>query len=73
MKVMKIASIISGTVFVFYAILLLLQLWIEVVSWTVFVKLTITACVLIVVTFGVALLYREYIEEKRMKDEHFID
>lgn len=73
MKVMKIASIISGTVFVLYAVLLLLQLWAEVVSWTVFVKLTITAGVLIVVTFGVALLYREYIEEKRMKDEHFID
>ncbi|MBD3791839.1 MAG: hypothetical protein IE918_06775 [Campylobacterales bacterium] len=70
---MKIASIISGTVFVLYAVLLLLQLWAEVVSWTVFVKLTITAGVLIVVTFGVALLYREYIEEKRMKDEHFID
>jgi len=73
MKVMKIASIISGTVFVLYALLLLLQLWAEVVSWSVFVKLTITAGVLIVVTFGVALLYREYIEEKRMKDEHFID
>ena len=73
MKVMKIASIISGSVFVLYAVLLLLQLWAEVVSWTVFVKLTITAGVLIVVTFGVALLYREYIEEKRMKDEYFID
>jgi negative regulator of sigma E activity len=73
MKVMKIASLISGTVFVLYAVLLLLQLWMEVVSWTVFVKLTITAGVLIVVTFGVALLYREYIEEKHMKDDHFID
>jgi hypothetical protein len=73
MKVMKIASIVSGIVFVFYAILLLLQLWIEVVSWTVFVKLTITAGVLIVVTFGVALLYREYIEEKSMKDDKYID
>lgn len=73
MKVMKIASIISGIVFVLYAVLLLLQLWTEVVSWTVFVKLTITAGVLIVVTFGVALLYQEYIEEKHMKDDHFID
>ncbi|MDD3591300.1 MAG: hypothetical protein PHO65_01505 [Sulfurovum sp.] len=73
MKAMKIASLISGTVFVLYAVLLLLQLWMEVVSWSVFVKLTITAAVLIVVTFGVALLYREYIEEKQMKDDHFID
>ncbi|MFT7879044.1 MAG: hypothetical protein ABXS91_01510 [Sulfurimonas sp.] len=73
MKVMKIASIISGMVFVLYAILLLLQLWVDVVSWSTFVKLTITAGVLIVVTFGVALLYREYIEEKRMKDDNYID
>ena len=73
MKVMKIASIVSGMVFVLYAILLLLQLWVDVVSWSTFVKLTITAGVLIVVTFGVALLYREYIEEKSMKDDKYID
>ena len=73
MKVMKIASIISGILFVLYAILLLLQLWVDVVSWSTFVKLTITAGVLIVVTFGVALLYREYIEEKHMKDDNYID
>ena len=73
MKVMKLASIISGVVFVLYAILLLAQLWAEVVSWTIFVKLTITAGVVIVVTFGIALLYREYIEEKSMKDEKYID
>ena len=73
MKVMKLASIISGVVFVLYAILLLAQLWAEIVSWTIFVKLTITAGVVIVVTFGIALLYREYIEEKSMKDEKYID
>ena len=73
MKVMKIASIISGVVFVLYAILLLLQLWMDIVSWTIFVKLTITAGVMIIVTFGVALLYREYIEEKSMKDDKYID
>ena len=70
---MKIASIISGVVFVFYALLLLAQLWAEVVSWTIFMKLTITAGVVIVVTFGIALLYREYIEEKSMKDDKYID
>lgn len=73
MKVMKIASIISGTVFVLYALLLLAQLWVEVMSWSVFMKLTITAGVVIVVAFGVALLYREYIEEKSMKDDKYID
>lgn len=73
MKVMKIASIISGIVFVLYALLLLAQLWAEVVSWSIFMKLTITACVVIVVAFGVALLYREYIEEKSMKDDKYLD
>ncbi|MDM5271974.1 hypothetical protein PGH07_07270 [Sulfurovum sp. zt1-1] len=73
MKVMKIASIISGVVFVLYAILLLAQLWANVVSWAVFVKLTITAGVVIIVTFGIAMLYREYVEEKSMKDDKYID
>ena len=70
---MKIASIISGVVFALYGILLLAQLWGDVLSWKVFIKLTITAGVIIVVTFGLALLYREYIEEKTMKDEKYLD
>jgi membrane protein implicated in regulation of membrane protease activity len=73
MKVMKVASIISGTVFAIYAILLLVQIWSEAMSWEVFMKLTVTAVVIIVVTFGLAMLYREYIEEKRMKDDKYID
>lgn len=70
---MKIASIISGIVFALYAILLLAQLWAEVLSWPVFIKLTITAGVVIVVTLGLAMLYREYIEEKSMKGDKYID
>ena len=73
MKAMKIASIISGIVFALYAILLLAQLWAEVLSWPVFIKLTITAGVVIVVTLGLAMLYREYIEEKSMKGDKYID
>ncbi len=73
MKVMKVASIISGLVFAVYAILLLVQVWSEAMSWTVFMKLTVTAAVIIVVTFGLAMLYREYIEEKSMRDDKYID
>ncbi len=73
MKVMKVASIISGAVFAIYAILLLVQLWAEAMSWTIFFKLTVTAAVIIVVTFGLAMLYREYIEEKSMKNDKYID
>ncbi len=70
---MKIASIISGVVFALFAILLLAQLWGNVMSWAVFIKVTITASVIIVVTFGLALLYREYVEEKSMKEDKYID
>jgi len=73
MKVMKVASIISGLVFAVYAILLLVQVWSEAMSWTVFLKLTVTAAVIIVVTFGLAMLYREYVEEKSMRDDKYID
>lgn len=70
---MKIASIISGLVFAVYAILLLVQVWSEAMSWAVFLKLTVTAAVIIVVTFGLAILYREYVEEKSMRDDKYID
>jgi len=73
MNVMKIASIVSGVVFALFAILLLVQLWGNVMSWAIFIKLTITAAVIIIVTFGLALLYREYVEEKRMKEDKYID
>jgi membrane protein YdbS with pleckstrin-like domain len=74
MKVMKIASIISGIVFLVYAIILLVQVWsLDAMSWETFIKLTITAGVIIVVTFGLAMLYREYIQESEMKKDKYID
>jgi len=73
MKVMKIASIITGVIFAAFAILLLVQMWGNVMPWEIFMKLAVTAGVIIVVTFGLALLYREYIEEKNMKDEKYLD
>lgn len=73
MKIMKFASITTGVILALYAIFLLAQLWGSVVSWAIFTKITITAAVVIVVVFGVALLYREYIEEKTMKEENYLD
>ncbi len=73
MKVMKIASMITGIIFALFAILLLAQMWGSVMPWDVFMKLAVTAGVIIVVTFGLAILYREYIEEKTMKDEKYLD
>ena len=73
MKVMKIASIITGVILALFAVLLLVQMWGNVMPWETFMKLAITASVIIVVTFGLALLYREYMEEKSMKEEKYLD
>ena len=73
MKIMKIASIITGAVLALFAILLLVQMWGNIMPWETFMKLAVTAAVIIVVAFGLALLYREYIEEKTMKDEKYLD
>ncbi len=73
MKVMKIASIITGVIVALFSILLLVQMWGNVMPWETFLKLSVTAAVIIVATFGLALLYREYIEEKSMKEEKYLD
>jgi len=73
MSVMKIASILVGIVVALYSVLLLMQVWGAGVPADIFMKLTITAIVLIVAIFGLAVLYREYILEKKMHDEGYVD
>jgi uncharacterized membrane protein YcaP (DUF421 family) len=73
MNAMKLASVITGTVLVLYAIFTLIQLWGTVVSWAIFVKVSITAAVIVIATLGLAMLYREYIEEKSMKEDKYLD
>jgi membrane protein implicated in regulation of membrane protease activity len=73
MKVMKIASVITGDIFTLFSILLLVQIWGNIMPWETFMKVTVTAVVIIVVTFGLAMLYREYIEEKSMKEDKYLD
>jgi len=73
MNAMKIASIITGVILLAYAIFALVWLWGSSISWTTFIKVTITAAVIVVAVLGIALLYREYIEERSMKEEKFLD
>ena len=70
---MRLASLIVGVVLVLYSVFGLIQLWMKVVSWATFVKISITAAVIVVVTLGLAMLYREYIEEKSMKEDKYLD
>jgi len=73
MNAMKIASIITGVILALYAIFLLVWLWGDSISWEIFIKTTITAGIIVVVTVGLAILYREYVEEKSMKEEKYLD
>ncbi len=73
MNAMKLASVITGIVLVLYAIFALVQLWGTVVSWATFVKISITAAVIVIAALGLAMLYREYIEEKSMKEDKYLD
>jgi hypothetical protein len=73
MNSMKIASIITGIILVAYAVFALVWLWGTAISWATFIKVTITAAVIVVAVLGSALLYREYIEEKNMKKDGYLD
>ena len=73
MKAMKLASIVTGVILVLYAVFALVWLWGESISWETFIKTSITAGVIVVATLGLALLYREYVEEKSMKEEKYLD
>ena len=73
MSIMKIASILVGIVVALYSVLLLMQVWGVGVPVDTFMKLTFSAVVLVIAIFGLAVLYREYIFEKKMHDEGYVD
>jgi len=72
MSVMKIASSISGIIVLLYSILLLFQIWGDGISADIFIKITISAIFIIIVLMGLATMYREYIEEKNMRDDDYL-
>jgi hypothetical protein len=70
---MRTGAIICLVIFVTWVIIALLQLWFDLLSGEIFLKLTLTAGALFVVVLGVSLVVREYIDEKKMKDDGYID
>lgn len=70
---MKITVSICLVVLFLWAILAVLQLWFELFTASLFIKLTITAVIIEVVTLIAGLAIREYIKEKRLKDQGYID
>jgi hypothetical protein len=70
---MRAGAIICLVIFVTWVIIALLQLWFDLLSGEIFLKLTLTAGALFVVVLGISLVVREYIDEKKMKDDGYID
>lgn len=70
---MRTGAFICLAIFVAWVLMALLQLWFDILSGVLFWKLTITAGALFVVVLGISLVYREYLEDKKLKDDGFID
>jgi len=70
---MKLASVICLSAFVLWVLLAIVDMWFDIVSWEVFIKLSLTFGLLAVAVLGVALAKREYMDEKNLKKDKFID
>ena len=70
---MKLASIISLGLLVFWVLIAIVDMWFNIISWATFIKLTVTLGLLAVVAIGIALAKREYVDEKQMKKDKYID
>lgn len=70
---MKTGPMICLGLFVLAALLALLQLWFVPFSAESFTKLMITLGILFVIVLGITLVRREYVEEKKMKEDGYID
>jgi uncharacterized membrane protein len=73
MNAMKLAGIVTAIILFVYAIVLVGQIWGSWMEWSSFIKLTITAGVIIVAVGIIALIYRELIQERSLKKDNYID
>ena len=70
---MKIGIISALGIALSWVVLALVQLWVQPLSADLFFKLTVTAGILVVVIVVVTLVVREYLSEKKLKQDGFID
>jgi hypothetical protein len=70
---MRVGAFVCLAIFVAWVGMSLLQLWFDILSGAMFWKLTITAGALFIVVLGIALVVREYLSEKKLKDGGYID
>ncbi|MFT4630592.1 MAG: hypothetical protein ACI9WC_003097 [Arenicella sp.] len=70
---MKTASIFTITLLVAWMAIAVLDLLLDIVPWAISIKVSINLGLLAVLALGVAIAKREYIEEKQMKKDKYID
>lgn len=65
---MKLASIITLALFIIWVLLAITDLWFDIVPWSVFVKITLTFGLLIILAMVISLTRRE-IQSDKPKDD----
>ncbi len=70
---MKTASRVSLSLFVLWVMIVIIDMWFDVISWEIFIKLTITLGLLAIVALGIALARREYVDEKQIRKGKYND
>lgn len=70
---MKTGIIVCSMIGVAWVVLALVQLWFAPLTAGVFLKLSVTAGLLFVVTLVISLVVREYLSEKKLKDSGHLD
>ncbi|MDR0747910.1 MAG: hypothetical protein LBE89_08545 [Helicobacteraceae bacterium] len=74
MKTLKMLSIaVPLATLIAWGLLALAQLWVEVVSEDAFVKITISAAIVIVVSVITAISVRGYVENSELKKQGYLD
>ena len=70
---MRIASIFCLIVCVLWVLLAIADMWLDIMSAEIFIKLTVTLGLIAVLVLGIALVRREYVDEKQLKKDKYID
>lgn len=70
---MKLGVISALAVTVLWSLLALAQLWFAPLSADLFLRVTVSAALVVAVIVIITLVVREYLSEKRLKDQGFID
>ncbi len=70
---MKLGVISALVVTVIWSLMALAQLWFAPLSAELFVRISVSAALVVALIVIVTLVVREYLSEKRLKDQGFID